>query len=458
METGMHGHAIVIGGSMAGLLAAFGAAESFEQVTIVERDELLDGADPRRGVPQGRQVHVCLPIGLTRMTEFIPDLREQLIAAGCSTIDQTRDAPFITSEGWRMRVSGPFESIGFRRPLFEWVIRRNLLKLPNVELRVGAVVGLLASGDTVTGVRLEGGEVIRGDLVIDASGRGSKSPKWMQELGYDPPAEVHIRAFIGYASQLVRLPEGALPDEARGLIAIPFPGHPTGGVLLPADNGMHALAGMGMMKAYPPANREALLDYLDLAPTPLLGQIARQSEPVSEVTAYRIPSNQRRLWERLERRPDGFVVTGDAVASYDPIYGQGMSQAAHGGVVMRDVLRNESRDPRPLPVRFQEGLATFTDVAFTLSGMLDASYEGAQVEGMDPPDLSQMEYFKVLEQLATEDCDAVLALNLGVYSMELERLLTDEIQAKVQAWKESGRSVSNNDPTRIPGVTSTVGV
>ncbi len=451
-ERRMQGHAIVIGGSVAGLLAAFGAAEGCERVTIVERDELLDGPDPRRGVPQGRHVHGCLPVGVTMITEFISDLREQLVAGGCSAFDMSKDLPFITSEGWRTRTSGPVELIAFRRPLFEWVIRRNLLKLPNVEVRAGAVVGLTASNDIVTGVRLEGGERIAGDLVIDASGRGSKAPTWMKELGYAPPAEVHVRAFIGYASQLVRLPEGALPDGIKGLAAFPFPGHPTGGLLSPVDNGLHMLTGMGMMKAYPPATREALLDYLDLAPTPLLGQIARQSEPVSDVATYRIPSNQRRLWERLDRRPDGFVVTGDAVASFDPIYGQGMSQAAQGGIVMRDVLLNENSDPRPLPLRFQEGLAKFTDVAFGLAGMLDASYDGAQIEGMDPPDPTQMEYFRLLEQLATEDREVVLALNLAVYSMELGRLFTDEIQAKITAWKESGRAVVNNDPTRLPGV------
>lgn len=450
-------HAVVIGGSVAGLLAAFGAASGFEQVTIIERDELTDGAEPRKGVPQGRQPHACLPIGLRMVSEFIPDLREQLIAAGCPTLDEIRDIPYVSSEGWRLRVDGPVESIGFRRPLFEWVIRKNLLRLPNVEVRVGSVVGLEANDGVVTGVRLQSGEVVASDLVVDASGRGSKAPRWMEQLGYDAPEEWHVRAYMGYAGQLVRLPEGVMPSGARGLAAMPFPGHHTGGILFPQDNGLYMMLGVGMMKSYPPGEREALLDYLDAAPTPVLGQIARQSEPVGAVATYRVNGNQLRLWHRLESRPDGFVVTGDAVASYNPIYAQGMSQAAQGGIALRDALLNESNDPRPLTVRFQEGLAEFTDVAFAMSGMADAFYEGAEIEGMEPPDPAEMELFTHLEQLATEDPDVLIALVLATYSMELERLETDEIKERLESWVASGRSVTNNDLTRIPGVTATVG-
>lgn len=450
-------HAVVVGGSIAGLLAAFGAAEGFKRVTIVERDQLVDGVDARKGAPQGRQPHAFLPIGMKLISEFIPDLRDQLIAVGCPTQDEIRDIPYISSEGWRMRVDSPVESIGFRRPLLETVIRQNLLKLPNVEVCAGSVIGLIAAGNAVTGVRLKSGEIIESNLTIDATGRSSQAPKWMEELGYDRPAEMHVRAYMGYSSQLVRLPEGALPDGAKGLAAMPFPGHHTGGIIFPQDNGLHIILGVGMMKAYPPGDRESLLEYLDAAPTPLLGQIARLSEPVSDVSTYRVSGSQLRLWHQLERRPDGFVVTGDAVASFNPIYAQGMSQAAQGGVAMRDVLRNADEDARPLPVRFQEALAKFTDVAFAMSGMADAFYEGAEIEGMAAPNPAEMEYFNNLEQLATESPDVLLALVQATYSMELERLETEEIKTEVQAWIDSGRAVTNKDSARLPRVTATVG-
>lgn len=453
----MQKHAVVVGGSVGGLMAAFGAAEAFERVTIIERDELLEGAEPRKGVPQGRQPHACLPIGLAMVGEFIPDLQEQLVQAGCPVLDEIRDIPYVSSEGWRLRIDGPVESVGFRRPLFEWVIRRNLLALPNVAVRVGSVVALEAKDETVAGVRLQSGEMIAADLVIDASGRGSQAPRWMEELGYEAPEEWHVRAYMGYAAQLVRLPEGAFPEEALGLAAMPYPGHHTGGILFPQDNGLHMMLGVGMMKNYPPGEREALLDYLDQAPTPVLGQIARISEPVSEVATYRVNGNQLRRWDQLDRRPDGFVVTGDAVASFNPIYAQGMSQAAQGGISLRDALRNENRDPRPLVLRFQESLAQFTDAAFAVSGMADAFYEGAEIVGMEPPDPAEMELFTHLEQLATEDPEVLVALVEGTYSMQLELLESDSVKAAVAAWVDSGRTVTNNDLARVPGVAARVG-
>lgn len=453
----MHQRAVVVGGSVAGLMAAFGAAEAFERVTIVERDELPDGAQPRKGVPQGRQPHACLPIGLAMISEFIPDLKEQLVQAGCPVLDEIRDIPYVSSEGWRLRIDGPVESVGFRRPLFEWVIRRNLLALSNIEVRTGSVVGLEAENGTVTGVRLQSGETLAAELVIDASGRGSQAPSWMEELGYEAPEEWHVRAYMGYASQLVRLPDGALPEGARGMAAMPFPGHHTGGILFPQDDGLHMMLGVGMMKNYPPGEREALLDYLDQAPTPVLGQVARLSEPVSDVATYRVNGNQLRRWDQLERRPDGFVVTGDAVASFNPIYAQGMSQAAQGGISLRDTLRNTAGDPRPLTVRFQESLARFTDVAFAMSGMADAFYDGAEIVGMEPPDPADMELFTHLEQLATEDPEVLVALVQATYSMELDLLEADSVKNAVAVWVETGRTVTNNDLARIPGVVATVG-
>ncbi len=293
--------------------------------------------------------------------------------------------------------------------------------------------------------------------MIDATGRGSQAPRWVEELGYEAPAERHVRAFMGYAAQQVRVPEGLIPEGAKGIAAMPWPGQHRGGILIPADNGVHMLTAVGMMKDYPPSDPEALLDFLDDAPTPILGELARQCEPVSDIATYRVPGNQFRLWHRMEARPDNFLVTGDAVASFNPIYAQGMSQAAHGGVALRAALRNESNDPRSLADRFQEAHARFTEVAFSMSGLADAFYDDAEIEGMEKPDVAEMEYFTRLEQLATEDPDVLMALVVATYSMKPELLEDDELQRKAQSWSEAGRTVVNNDPGRMPAVTERSG-
>ena len=446
--------AVVVGGSVAGLLAALAASEHFDEVLVVERDELGFSAQARKGVPQGRHVHGLLSIGMEMACEFIPDLREQLLREGCSIFDQIRDMPTMTSQGWRLRAESTVKTIGFRRPLFDSVLYRNISALPNGQIEVGAVAGLLASedGSVVTGVRTRAGKEIPADLVIDATGRGSQAAKWIEQLGYEGPAEMQVRCFMGYATRLVKVPEGLLDGETAGIISMPFPGHHRGGILIAADSGYHILTAAGMARDYPPSDDDAFLKYLDQAPAPVIGSYARECEPVSDIATYHQPGNRRRLWERLARRPRGFIVTGDAVASYNPVYGQGMTQAAKGAVVLRDCLR-ENDDPMTLPERFQAGLAAFTDEAFNVSAMADTFYEGAELENVERPKASDYTYLTTLEQLATEDPEVLVTLATAQYSMRLEDLESDELRAKAAAWTESGRSVTNTDGSTLPPVT-----
>jgi 2-polyprenyl-6-methoxyphenol hydroxylase-like FAD-dependent oxidoreductase len=325
------GHAVVVGGSIGGLLAAGAAAAHFERVTVLERDRLEDRPVTRKGSPQGNQIHILLPIGEQYIEEIFPGIHRDLVAAGCEECNHSADTATFAPDGWRLRVDTELSDVvAFRRPLLEWIVRRRLLELANVDILHGNAVGLVLERGDVAGVRLATGETLRADFVVDAAGRGSRAPKWLRELGFDPPEEDEVRVYMGYATQFIRIPPGALDGGVRGLSAAPTPEHPIGAVLLPADNGVHSLAAIGVMRNYPPADREGMLQFLGRATTPLIGEIARASEPVSRVNVYKQPGNLLRHWERLERRPGRLVVVGDAVASFNPVYGQGITMAAHG--------------------------------------------------------------------------------------------------------------------------------
>jgi 2-polyprenyl-6-methoxyphenol hydroxylase-like FAD-dependent oxidoreductase len=446
--------AVVMGGSVAGVMAALAASEFFDEVVVVERDALEFTAEPRKGVPQGKQAHALLAVGMDMACEFVPDLREQLLAEGCSLFDQVRDCPMMNSQGWRMRAESTVKTIGFRRPLFESVVRRNLLERSNCRVVTGSIAGLIGSEDDsrVNGIVLDDGESIDGDLIIDATGRGSQSPKWLEGMGYERPREMHVRCFMGYGTRLVKVPDGLLEPEMAGLISMPFPGRHRGGVLLKADNDYWIFTAAGMMRDYPPRDSEQWFDFLDDAPAPVLGELARSVEPVTDVATYRMPGNQRRLWEALDRRPRGFIVTGDAVASYNPVYGQGMAQAAKGGVVLRDCLGDADADLENLPERFQAGHGAFTAEAFSVSGLGDTFYENSELENVEPPDPADYEYSTALEQLATEDAEVLVRLATAQFSMRSEDLEAPDLKAKAKAWIESGREVTNTDGTKIPGV------
>lgn len=443
--------AIVVGASIGGTLAAMAAGKYFDEVLLVERETLIENGEPRMAVPQGRQAHALLGVGRDLISELIPDFPDQLRHAGCSEVDQCLHLPNMTSSGWRARRSSPITSFGFRRPLLESIIRRNLPAHPNCRIVKGSVKGLMTdeTGRTVIGVRLADGSVIDADLVIDASGRGSASPKWLEQLGYDAPDEQHVSCFMGYATQLIRVPDGVLAADTAGIVAMPYPGLHRGGLIIPVDNGLHMLTAAGMMRDYPPLEREALLEYLDGASTPLLARIARASEPVSTIAGYRMESSRLRRWHLLQRRPAGFLATGDAVASFNPFYGQGMTIAAKGAIVLRDCL-HASADDGDLAERFQSEYARFVDQAFAVSGMSDTFYEGAELTNVTPPASEQFAYLVALSELAAQDADFSVALVAAHFQMEGAGLFTDAMRAKAVRWAAREDAPVPIDPLRIP--------
>ncbi|HEY2715504.1 MAG TPA: FAD-dependent monooxygenase [Solirubrobacterales bacterium] len=443
-----------MGGSIAGLLAAAALSPHFERVTVIERDELPDAPLPRKGVPQGNQVHVLLPIGERMIEELFPEIHADLLAAGCDEYDQAADVPALTRCGWRVRVE--LESarvVAFRRPLFELVVRRRLMELENVTVTQASVEGLVLDDDgaNLAAVGLRGGDRVAGDLFVDASGRGSKTPKWLAQLGFAKPAEQQVRAFMGYTTQFVEVPGDVFVAGARGLAAMPLPSHPVGGLVMPADNGVAALAAVGMMKDYPPAERERMIEFLERARTPLLADIARQSVPVSEPRAYRQPGNLRRRWESLANRPGRFVVVGDAVASFNPVYGQGITMAAYAASSLRAVLGDPSIDLEALPQAFFDRLRKGVDIAFETAAGSDAEYEGAELQGFESSGAEQADYSARLEVLAVSDPEVAATLLEAFLGMRPDFLDDETIKAKATA-VAGDETLAELDPSAYPEI------
>jgi len=453
MATGT-GHAVVIGGSIAGLTAARALSESFDLVTIIERDVLPDGIEHRPGVPQAKQLHVILPLGASIMEELFPGFGQELMDEGCSSFDEVKDTPWFGRQGWRARRDSDVTLIGFRRPLLEHVVRRRVRAIDNVDVVNATATGLAGSedGTRVTGVTVAGDagtRTIGADLVVDASGRGSRSPKWIEALGYERPEEQHVRAYYGYASRFVRVDETKLPQGLRGVISMPFPGQTRGGCFLPSDNGLYTCCAMGAMKDYPPVDEDAFMEFLRAAPSPLLAQMAEAAEPVTEINTYQHPGNQRRLWEQLRRRPRGFIPIGDAVASFNPIYGQGMTVAALESRKLRDRIATLDGDLDALPDAFMEDLTASCEFAFSIAAGSDANYPGATFVNAEPPPAENAAFFAAAEQVATEDAGVARDILHATGWFEPELLASPELVAKVEAWTAAGHEVTNNDPAHV---------
>lgn len=322
--------AVVIGASMAGLSAAAVLASRFASVVIVERDELPAGPADRRGVPQGRHAHGLLPAGLIRLEGWFPGLTEEMVAAGAYTLDIGRDAAWYQGDGYRLRfdsgATGPLAS----RALIEHCVRVRALALPNVSLRTGAgVAGLTATPDqaTVTGVTLDDGTELPADLVVDTSGRAGRSLAWLEALGYTAPPTSEIVIDVAYASRILR--RG--PHDTSGwAAAFVLAGPPTGrqGVAFPLEGDRWMVTLAGMHGERPPTDDAGFLAFARSLPSPEIADLLEATPPVGDIVTHRLHSNQRRHVERLKHVPGGLVLLGDAVCSFNPTYGQGMSTAA----------------------------------------------------------------------------------------------------------------------------------
>lgn len=267
-------HGLVIGGSMAGLLAARVLADYFDIVTIVERDYLPTTPQARRGVPQSYQVHVLLVQGQRILEQLFPGLEAELIAEGASTIDWTLDCAMFGFGGWEPRFNSDLITRTCSRNLLEWSVRRRMATYSNIRfLENSQVVGLLSNLDQtrVTGVRVHPNYSLRNhnvsetalaaDLVVDASGRNSQALQWLEALGYPIPEETVINSFVGYASRWYQR-SGICGSDWQSLVLWSKPPNSSrAGMVYPIEGERCIVTVTGVGRDYPPTDEAGFLEF-----------------------------------------------------------------------------------------------------------------------------------------------------------------------------------------------------
>lgn len=382
-------HALVIGGSMAGLLAARVLSEHYGDVTVLDRDVFPEAPDHRAGVPQSHHAHGLLPRGHEILAELFPGLLASLAQAGAFHTREGIPVLQVTPAGKlpAAPLRGQGEYLAFSRFLLEWQVRQWLREHTNVRFLPATEVTRLVSSEDGTGVSgvqvryrdgREGPEVLHADLVVEASGRSSKLGGWLQDLGYGAVPEESVTSDIGYASRFYRRPEG-FPAPWHGLIINGRPPHnPRAGLILPVEDGRWHVTLGGFAGHHPPTDEAGFLAWARDLPDPGLYEAIRVAEPLTPIRGYRTPTNTWRHFERLPRWPRGLIALGDAVCHYNPIYGQGMSAAAVSAAALETSLRTGGPD---FEHAFQKALARVVAAPWQVATGEDLRWPGVKLTG-----------------------------------------------------------------------------
>ncbi|MEO6712805.1 MAG: FAD-dependent monooxygenase [Mycobacteriales bacterium] len=357
--------AIVVGGSIAGLLTARVLSDFVDEVVVMERDRLTDAPLPRAHVPQGRHLQLLLAAGLDRLVVWFPGIDDELERMGAVRVDGT-SAWVHQGGGYRAQGDWGRPVVSMTRPLLEQLVRRRVAWLHNVKLADGVVVdGVDVSDGRVTGVVVDGVRH-RGDLVVDCSGRSSRIAHQLESTGVLAPPVTRVTIDCAYTSGF--LPRSA--DDFEGSFLVCGTSPPTSfraGAVLPVEGHRWMVTLAGVHGDVPGTTEDEIRAFARSLLSPALAQLIEHAGPLSSVASYRFPSSQRRHYEKVRRLLPGFVTLGDAACSFDPIYGQGMACAALQADALGETVREVGVRAQELPRRFHHKAAKAIDAPWAIA-------------------------------------------------------------------------------------------
>jgi 2-polyprenyl-6-methoxyphenol hydroxylase-like FAD-dependent oxidoreductase len=399
-------HVIIVGAGMAGLLAAASLSDVARKISLIDKDSIPDSPQFRLGAAQGAHVHTLLGYGVEAMEKLIPGLMSDLYSAGAVKIRRNYDI-------WFHDVAGPtpIRDVGIitpsvTRPLLEHITRQRVLALPNVNLRDATkMIGLeIDDKDGITGVQVaasDNSESLYADLVVECSGRASQLPTWLTDHGYGEVPSQRLKILMGYTSGFFRMPKDIAENgKACLMLAVP-PGY-RAAYLTPVDGDMWLATMYGRGRDTAPRDAEGFVAWTKGLPHPIVHDMLIQAEPISEFKTYKIPFGIWYRYDQMEEFPCGLIPMGEAMTSFNPMYGQGMSLAAGQALALRDAAVQGLGSH--LSTRYFDGCNTLNSVGWSVMETRDFAYD--TTTGERPPDLdARWQAASAIRRLAEVDTE-----------------------------------------------------
>ncbi|CDN36164.1 FAD-dependent oxidoreductase [Bacillus thuringiensis] len=370
----MFNKAIVIGGSMAGKFAAKALSTSFKEVIIIEAGERWDGKSSRKRVPQSNHPHVLLKGGENAIEELFPNITNELIEAGSIINNFTRDLKWHQFGLWKQPFIGEVHMIQQSRPLLEWHIQKRIHQISNITIKYETLVkGLLVDAklNKVCGVKVKyletnTQEEVHADLVVDASGFGSKSIEWLREYAIKVQEE-KVRIDLFYATKMFKLKENEELDCCNMLMSPSFPDNPYGVLIQTIEDNRYFVTFSGYANEKAPQTDDEFYDFAENLSISNVTDFLNKAEGITDIKTYKIPYQVRRRFDLVNNVPEGLLVVGDAQCRFDPVFGQGVSVAAMEAHQLQLLLQDRKQLDKTFTQQFYKKAATIIETPWDMT-------------------------------------------------------------------------------------------